>query len=102
MLATYLESNDDDYFHEDEEAKQKLQMTQLGYEDPEAEAWRQKLTRKVGGGGVAAAAAATEGENEKEKGGGVEVRIKSSRVTVKDDVGIGEQSVSMRTRRAGR
>ena len=90
VLATYLEN--DDHFHEDEEAKQKLQMTQLGYEDPEAEVWRQKLTRKMGavGGG------------KEEKGGAVEVRIKSSRVTVKDDVGIRGQSVSTRTRRAGR
>ena len=89
MLATYLEN--DDRFHEDEEAKQKLQMTQLGYEDPEAEIWRQKLTKKTG--------ARVEKE---EKGGAVEVRIKSSRVTVKDDVGLRGQSISARTRRAGR
>ena len=81
VLASYSEEMEG---NEDEEAKQRLQSTQLGYEDPEASAWRAKLMNKMGG-------------RVKE----VEVRVKGIG-TVRDEAGLGApQSVSTRTRRSG-
>ncbi|KAL9120359.1 MAG: hypothetical protein Q9187_003085 [Circinaria calcarea] len=81
VLASYSEEMEQ---KEDEEAKQRLQSTQLGYEDPEAGAWRAKLMNKMGG-----------------RGKEVEVRVKGIG-TVRDEAGLGApQSVSTRTRRSG-
>ena len=74
---------------EDEEAKQRLQMTQLGYEDPEAETWRERLRKKMGGKEV---------ESQMETAG-VQRKVKSIG-TVRDSVRIGAQSVATRTRHA--
>lgn len=81
VLASYSKEMEE---KEDEEAKQRLQSTQLGYEDPEAGAWRAKLMKKMGG-----------------KGKEVEVRVKGIG-TVRDESELGApQSVSRRTRRSG-
>ena len=81
VLASYSEEMEG---KEDEEAKQRLQSTQLGYEDPEAGAWRAKLMKKMGG-----------------RGKEVEVRIRGIG-TVRDEAELGApQSVSKRTRRSG-
>ena len=81
VLASYSEEMEE---KEDEEAKQRLQSTQLGYEDPEAGIWRAKLMKKMGG-----------------RGKEVEVRVQGIG-TVRDEAELGApQSVSRRTRRSG-
>ena len=86
ITASVLEAFGSQAEGQGEDGKETLQMTQLGYEDPEALVWREKLMRKMGAGyqglGI-----------EKTKGIG----------TVKDLVGLGAapQSISRRTRRAG-
>ena len=73
----------------DEAARQNLQMTQLGYEDPEVEAWREKIIKKIGGG--------KDPGNDKAEG---VTRVKSTR-TVKDVAGFGAQGTGRRTRNGG-
>lgn len=80
-------------YDEREESRQNpddyLQMTQLGYEDPNVQAWRERVVKKMGG--------ATElGTGNSE---GVGMRVKSIGV-VKDVVGKGAQGVAKRTRQA--
>lgn len=72
-----------------EPAHEHLQMTQLGYEDPNVEAYRERVVRKMGG--------VTETETEDTKG--ARKRVKSIG-TVKDVVGKGAQGVARRTRQA--
>ena len=87
-LTASLLADHDEQAEEDELARQKMQMTQVGYEDLEGEASRERLMRKMGGGvDVARFKVATP----KAKSQG----------TVKDIVGVGVQSVSKRTRQAG-
>ena len=80
--------------HQDEEedaSKQQLQLTQLGYEDPEVGAWRERVVRKMKGGG--------QKEKTPRKMDG---RMMGRTVgTVKDLVGSGIGSVARRTRHAG-
>lgn len=66
-----------------------LQMTQLGYEDPNVQAWRERVAKKMGGV-VEMGTGNTEG---------VGMRVKSIGV-VKDVVGKGAQGVAKRTRQA--
>lgn len=66
-----------------------LQMTQLGYEDPNEQAWRERVVKKMGG--------VTEIGTGKTEGVGM--RVKSIGV-VKDVVGKGTQGVAKRTRKA--
>lgn len=66
-----------------------LQMTQLGYEDPGVQAWRDRVVKKMGG--------VTEVETGNSEGLGM--RVKSIGV-VKDVVGKGAQGVAKRTRQA--
>ena len=73
----------------EEEAGQKLQMTQLGYEDPEVKVWREKVVKKIGGG--------KEVVSSKMDGGG---RVKGIG-TVTDVVGRGAHGAGRRTRRSG-
>ena len=80
--------------HQDEEedaSKQQLQLTQLGYEDPEVGAWRERVVRKMKGGGQ------KEKMPRKTDGGLVGRTIG----TVRDLVGGGAGSVARRTRHAG-
>lgn len=71
-----------------EKREEKLQLTQLGYEDPEAGAWRERLISRMGDGKGSSTANVT---TPKAKGIG----------TVRDSMEIGRQSVSRRTRLAG-
>ncbi|KAL8803661.1 MAG: hypothetical protein Q9182_003076 [Xanthomendoza sp. 2 TL-2023] len=66
--------------------EQEMQMTQLGYQDPDALAWREKVERKMGGAGNGEDAAARE-------------RVQEIGV-VKDVVGKGAGAVGKRTRQA--
>ena len=66
-----------------------LQMTQLGYEDPNVQAWRERVVKKMGGV-TEVGTGITEG---------VGVKVKSIGV-VKDEVGKGPQGVGKRTRNA--
>lgn len=78
--------------HQDEEkdaAEQQLQLTQLGYEDPEVGAWRERVVRKMKGGPKEKTPRKTEGMMGRTIG------------TVKDIVGSGTGSVARRTRHAG-
>ena len=71
-------------------SEQHLQMTQLGYEDPDALAWREKVIRKLGGAG------AVVGGNGDGDGDGGRRRVKEIGV-VKDVV---TKAVGKRTRQA--
>ena len=73
---------------ETEKAEEKLPSTQLGYEDPEAGAWRERLMNRMANGNPGASMKIT---TPKAKSIG----------TVKDTVEMGLQSVSKRTRQAG-
>lgn len=78
--------------HQDEEedaSKQQLQLTQLGYGDPEVGAWREGFGRKRKGGAKEKTPRKTEGMMGRTIG------------TVKDLVGSGIGSVARRTRHAG-
>ncbi|KAI4193315.1 MAG: hypothetical protein LQ350_008383 [Teloschistes chrysophthalmus] len=92
-LATW---RDDD---EDEGMKSKneqWQLTQLGYEDPDAMAWREKVEKKLGGG-------STTGKNNEGGGGGGGAggRVKVPEIgLVKDVTGKGAGGVGKRTRLA--
>lgn len=66
-----------------------LQMTQLGYEDPNVQVWRDRVVKKMGGTTEIGA-----GDTE-----GVGTRVKSIGV-VKDAKGKGAQGVAKRTRQA--
>lgn len=80
--------------HQDEEedaSKQELQLTQLGYEDPEVGAWRERVVRKMKGGGL-------KEKTPRKTDAGVMGRTIG---TVKDLVGSGAGSVARRTRHAG-
>lgn len=68
---------------------EQLQMTQLGYEDPDALAWREKVERKLGGGGAAT------GNGEGGRSG-----VTSDIGVVKDVTGRGIGAVGKRTRQA--
>ena len=87
-LTASLLADHDEQAEEDELARQKMQMTQVGYEDLEGEASRERLMRKMGGVVDVGRSKAT---TPKAKSQG----------TVKDIVGVGVQSVSKRTRQAG-
>lgn len=82
LLASYDEHDVND------NSGENLQMTQLGYEDPEASAWRERLMNKMNGGG------------KETKGKGTTPKAKAIG-TVQDAAGVGLQSVSRRTRHAG-
>ena len=80
--------------HQDEEedaSKHQLQLTQLGYEDPEVGAWRERVVRKMKGGGQ-------KEKTPRKLDGGMMGRTIG---TVKDIVGSGAGSVARRTRHAG-
>ena len=88
------------YDEEEEEEKKRMreesmQGTQLGYEDPDAELWRERLVSKMGGkkkgSGATKGAGDGKGEVGKVKGIG----------TVKDEGGVRGQAISRRTRHAG-
>ena len=53
------------------EEEQPLQMTQVGYEDPEAGVWRAKLAKKMNGKGVEGSGKTPKKKSEVEKLGGV-------------------------------
>ncbi|CAL8574144.1 protein kinase activating protein dpb11 [Xanthoria parietina] len=72
---------------------EQLQMTQLGYEDPDALAWRATVARKLGGGGDGPG----EGEGEGDAGGG---RRKIKEIGVVKDVMGSMVPVGRRTRGA--
>ncbi|MCJ1401207.1 hypothetical protein MMC11_004419 [Xylographa trunciseda] len=83
--ASLLANLDDD---ENEKAEEKLPSTQLGYEDPEAGAWRERLMNRMGSGNPGAS-------------GRITTPKAKSIGTVKDAMDMGLQSVSRRTRHAG-
>ncbi|KAL8843231.1 MAG: hypothetical protein Q9176_002184 [Flavoplaca citrina] len=53
LLSRYPSDDDDERLRRETQIlhDEQLQMTQLGYEDPDALAWREKVARKLGGGG---------------------------------------------------
>ncbi|MCJ1377058.1 hypothetical protein MMC17_000148 [Xylographa soralifera] len=73
---------------ENETAEEKLPSTQLGYEDPEAGVWRERLMNRMASGNPGAP-------------GRITTPKAKSIGTVKDTVEIGLQSVSRRTRHGG-
>lgn len=83
LLASY-----DEHDNANDTDGENLPMTQLGYEDPEAGAWRERLMNKMNGGGKD-----TKAKNSTPKVKGIG--------TVQDAVGVGPQNVSRRTRHAG-
>jgi len=83
LLASY-----DEHDNANDNGSENLPMTQLGYEDPEAGAWRERLMNKMNGGSKDKKGKST---TPKAKGIG----------TVQDAVGVGPQNVSRRTRHAG-
>ncbi|MCJ1437920.1 hypothetical protein MMC27_007307 [Xylographa pallens] len=85
MTASLLANYDED---ETEKAEEKLPSTQLGYEDPEAGAWRERLMNRMASGNPGAS-------------GRITTPKAKSIGTVKDTVETGLQSVSRRTRQAG-
>lgn len=86
-LAALLGYDEREKSHQSQD--EYLQMTQLGYEDPNVQAWRDRVVKKMGG--------VTEvGTGNPE---GVGIRVKSIGV-VKDVVGKGAQGVAKRTRQA--
>ena len=88
VLTASLLAHHDEQAEADEAARQKLQMTQLGYEDSESDALREILARKMNG----------EPELGKVKVGTPKMKGQG---IVRDLVGTGVQSVSKRTRQAG-
>ncbi|KAL8664603.1 MAG: hypothetical protein Q9202_002873 [Teloschistes flavicans] len=72
---------------------EQWQLTQLGYEDPDAMAWREKVERKLGGG-------STTGKHH-DGGGGLGGRVRIPEIgLVKDVTGKGAGGVGRRTRLA--
>ena len=85
MAASLLVNFDED---EIEKAEEKPPSTQLGYEDPEAGAWRERLMNRMANGKPGTS-------------GKITTPKARSIGTVKDTVEMGLQSVSRRTRQAG-
>ena len=101
LTASALTSHDELLAAEDdgeEPVEKPLQMTQVGYEDPEAGRWRARLMRKVG---AQARGEAGEEEGKISKGGGVAATGGAAGGTLEDE-GEGQKSVSTRTRRRTR
>ena len=85
MAASLLANFDEE---ETERTTEKLPLTQLGYEDPEAGAWRERLMNRM--------------ENRNPGNSGrITTRKAKSIGTVRDTTEAGLQSVSKRTRHAG-
>ncbi|MCJ1388157.1 hypothetical protein MMC18_001002 [Xylographa bjoerkii] len=85
VITASLLANLDEVEHE--KAEEKLPSTQLGYEDPEAGAWRERLMNRMASGNPGAS-------------GRITTPKAKSIGTVKDTVETDEQSVSRRTRHA--
>ncbi|MCJ1281507.1 hypothetical protein MMC26_000827 [Xylographa opegraphella] len=85
-VTTSLLANFDE--GETEKAEEKLPSTQLGYEDPEAGVWRERLMNRMANGNPGAP-------------GRITTPKAKSIGTVQDIVEMGLQSVSRRTRQAG-
>lgn len=85
-LATYPSSSD---ATPNANSHDLLQMTQLGYEDPDALAWREKVERKLGN--------ITRKDNEEGEGKGRRIKEIGR---VKDLTGKGAGGVGKRTRQA--
>lgn len=83
LLRSYSEQEE-----KPEAVEEPMQMTQLGYEDPDIQAWRERVVRKLGG--------AKELEPDKVDTGR---QLKGNKV-VRDMVGRGTQGVAKRTRQA--
>ena len=81
-FPTYFSANQDD---DPDREEPPLQMTQLGYEDPDVAAWRERVAIKMGGGKV-------------KEGKGTTLGRKAG--TMKDDSGGGNLGISKRTRLA--
>ncbi len=86
-LAALRSYGDRDSSHETSD--QHLQLTQLGYEDPDVQVWRDRIVKKMGG--------VTENEAGDTEGAGK--RVKSIGV-VKDVIKRGTEGVAKRTRQA--
>ena len=85
MTASLLANLNED---ETEKAEETMPSTQLGYEDPEAGVWRERLMNRMASGNPGAT-------------GRITTPKAKSIGTVKDTVEMGLQSVSRRTRQAG-
>ncbi|KAK3166752.1 hypothetical protein OEA41_009877 [Lepraria neglecta] len=85
-FPTYFSADQND---DPDREEPPLQMTQLGYEDPEVAAWRERVAIKMGGGKV---------KEGKGKGKGTTLGRKAG--TMKDDSGGGSLGISKRTRLA--
>lgn len=75
--------------HSQDKSEQHLQLTQLGYEDPDVQEWRNRIVKKMGG--------MTESETGNSEGAGK--RIKSIGVVI-DVLKGGTEGVAKRTRQA--
>ncbi|KAI4107124.1 MAG: hypothetical protein L6R37_001825 [Teloschistes peruensis] len=90
-LATWPDDEEEEGMKSKNE---QWQLTQLGYEDPDAMAWREKVEKKLGGG-------STTGENHDGGGGRAGGRVKVPGIgLVKDVTGKGAGGVGRRTRLA--